>query len=129
MPALASAITTVRMSRTTVQLTEVEAATTAPMLMLEGGGDVAVVELSKTVGGKIYWRVTKSGSDPYTYAVETSTDGTSFTADGGSHDAGDVFTSTVDGYACTMVFNDTVATITPPTSGATGDPFVHARFT
>lgn len=130
MPALPEAIATVRMGRTTVQLTEAEAASTASMLLMEGAGDVATVEMTKTSGGSLFWRVTKSGGGPYTYAVETSTDGVTYSADGGgAHNAGDTLVSTIDGYAATLVFNDPVVTVSPPSSSASADPYVKARFT
>ena len=129
MPALPAAIATVRMGRTTVQLTEAEAASTASMLLMEGAGDVATVEMSKTAGGSLFWRVTKSGVGPYTYAVETSTDGVTYSADGGAHNAGDTFVSTIDGgYAATLVFNDPVVSVSPPSASASADPYVKARF-
>ena len=125
---LPGAITMVRMGRTTVHLSEAEATETATMLLMEGDGDVATIEMSTAAGGTLYWRVTKSGAGPFTYAVETSTDGTTFEAGGGIHSAGDTFVSVVGGFQASIIFNDPVVTITPPAATASADPFVRSRF-
>lgn len=126
MPTLRPDITTVRMGRTLVELTEAQAATTASMLLLEGDGSNAVVKLTTSGGNALYWKVTKSGSA--TYAVETSTDGASYTASSSGHGVGESITAVNGGYTCTIVFNDPLATIEPPSAGSTADPYILARF-